>query len=100
MLFAAGFVVVLNLFDAMFTLLYTRSGLATEANPLMDQVLAASPVLFMLAKLSLVSLGVLVLWRLREHRTARFGLVGASAAYTLLLAYHLSGVKHLDKLVG
>ena len=97
---AAGFIIVLNLLDAMFTLVYTRSGLATESNPLMDQVLAASPVLFMLAKLSLVSLGVLVLWRLRDRRAARYGLVGAAGAYTTLLMYHLSGVEHLGRIVG
>lgn len=99
-LLAAGFVVVLNLLDAMFTLVYTRTGLATESNPLMDQVLAASPVLFMMAKLALVSLGVLVLWRLRERRAARFGLLATAGAYTTLLAYHLSGVEHLGRVVG
>lgn len=99
-LLAAGVVVVLNLLDAMFTLVYTRSGLATESNPLMDQVLAASPVLFMLAKLSLVSLGVLVLWRLRERRTARFGLLATATAYMLLLGYHLSAVEHLGRAIG
>jgi hypothetical protein len=100
LLLAAGVIIVLNLLDAMFTLVYTRSGLATEANPLMDQVLAASPVLFMLAKLSLVSLGVLVLWRWRERRTARFGLIGAAGAYAVLLVHHLSGVEHLSRIVG
>jgi hypothetical protein len=99
-LIAAGFVVVLNLLDAMFTLVYTRSGVATESNPLMDQVLSHSPVLFMMAKLALVSLGVLVLWRLRERRAARFGLVATAGAYTTLLAYHLSGVEHLGRIVG
>lgn len=99
-LLAAGFVVVLNLIDAMFTLVYTRSGLATEANPLMDQVLHRSPVLFMLAKLTLVSLGVLVLWRWRERRTARFGLIATCGAYMMLLCHHLSGVEHLSRIVG
>jgi hypothetical protein len=95
MLLAAGFVVVLNLLDAMFTLAYTHAGLATEANPLMEKFLSASPVLFMIAKLALVSMGVLVLWRLRHHRSARFGLVATSAAYVMLLCYHLSAAKHL-----
>ena len=54
----------------------------------------------MLAKLSLVSLGVLVLWRLRERRTARFGLLATASAYTLLLCYHLSGVEHLGRVMG
>ncbi len=92
---AAGFIIVLNLLDAMFTLIYTRSGLATEGNPLMDRVLAASPVLFMVAKLALVSFGVLLLYRLRHRRSARIGLLASSCAYMLLLGYHLSAAKHL-----
>ena len=92
---AGAIVVILNLFDAIFTLLYVRLGHATESNPLMDQMLAASPVLFMVAKLALVSLGVLLLWRLRDHRAARLGLVATGGAYVLLLCYHLSGVERL-----
>lgn len=88
----AGAVVVLNLFDAMFTLFYTHVGMATESNPLMLQVLSASPIVFMLAKLGLVSLGVMLLWRLRHHRTAVAGLVAASGAYVMLVIYHLSAV--------
>jgi len=85
-------VVVLNLLDAIFTILYTHVGMATESNPLMQQVLRASPVVFMLAKLGLVSLGVLLLWRLRHRWTAAAGLVGASTAYVVLVLYHLSAV--------
>ena len=50
-------ILVMNLIDAAFTIGWTSAGLATEANPLLDDVLARSPVLFMLAKLALVSLG-------------------------------------------
>jgi hypothetical protein len=92
---AGSAVVILNLLDAIFTIVYIRLGHATESNPLMDQALSASPVLFMLAKLSLVSLGVLLLWRLRDHRAARIGLLATSSAYLLLLCYHLTGVERL-----
>jgi hypothetical protein len=91
-------VVILNLLDAIFTLIYTRTGLAIESNPLMDRVLGTSPVLFMVAKLCLVSLGVLLLWRLRERRAARVGLVATGAAYVVLLGYHLSAVERLLQL--
>ncbi|MEO8699823.1 MAG: DUF5658 family protein [Kofleriaceae bacterium] len=92
---AGAAVIILNLLDAIFTIIYTRLGLAVESNPLMDKVLVSSPVLFMIAKLGLVSLGVLLLWRLRYHRAARFGLLGTSTAYIALLVYHLSGVERL-----
>jgi hypothetical protein len=95
LLVAGAIVVVMNMLDAIFTILYTRTGAATEANPLMGQMLSASPVLFMIAKLGLVSLGVLLLWRLRHRRTARFGLLATSSAYTMLIFYHLSAVDRL-----
>jgi hypothetical protein len=98
MLGAGAVVVILNLIDAVFTIIYTRTGLAVESNPLMDKVLVASPVLFMVSKLALVSLGVLLLWRLRHHRAARFGLVATSTAYIALIAYHLSSVDRLASL--
>jgi hypothetical protein len=95
-IFGAGAaIVVLNLLDAMFTLIYIQLGHATESNPLMDRVLAHSPVMFMMAKLGLVSLGVALLWRLRAHRAARVGLLATSSAYVALLCYHLSGVDRL-----
>ncbi|HEU0036535.1 MAG TPA: DUF5658 family protein [Kofleriaceae bacterium] len=92
---AGAAVIVLNLLDAIFTIIYTRTGVAVEGNPLMNEVLLSSPVLFMIAKLTLVSLGVLVLWRLRHHRAAAFGLVATSTAYFVLIAYHLSAVEKL-----
>jgi len=87
---AAGIVIVLNLLDAMFTLAYTRAGVAIESNPLMGRMLTAGPLVFMLAKLALVSCGVFVLWRLRHRRSARIGLVAMSATYATLIVYHLS----------
>lgn len=91
----AAAVVVLNLLDAVFTLVYTGVGLAQEANPLLEQVLAESPLHFVLVKLGLVSMGVGLLWRLRHRRTAAVGLVATGAAYSWLLLYHLSAVPQL-----
>ncbi len=92
---AAGAILILNLLDAIFTLAYTGSGLAAEGNPLMDRALAYSPVSFMVVKLSLVSLGVLLLWRLRARRAAGFALIGSAVAYSSLLVYHLSAAHQL-----
>lgn len=91
----ASAIVVLNLLDASFTLAYTTSGLATEANPVMDTALAVGPLAFMVAKLVMVSLAVLFLVRVRHHRAAAVGLVGAGATYTSLLLYHLSAMPAL-----
>jgi Domain of unknown function (DUF5658) len=91
----AASVVVFNLVDAVFTLVYTHLGVAREANPLLEQVLAESPVRFMIIKLGLVSLGVALLWRVRHRRAAVVGLVASGAAYTGLVLYHLSEVPQL-----
>ena len=66
-----------------------------EGNPLMDQALSHGPVWFMLAKLSLVSLSVLLLWRLRHRRFATVGLFSAATTYALICGYHLSNAHHV-----
>ncbi len=90
----AAAVVICNVIDAVFTIIYTDLGLAREANPLLSSALADSPLLFMLIKLALVSMGVLLLWRLRHRRTAAAGLIASGAAYSWLIIYHLSAVPH------
>ena len=92
---AAAAILVFNVIDAVLTLVWTLSGLAVEANPLMEQVLAHSPLGFMATKLALVSLGLLLLWRLRWRRTARYAIVGSALAYAALITYHLNAVPHL-----
>ncbi len=92
---AAATILIINLLDAAFTLFWTLSGLAVEANPLMEHALADSPVRFMVIKLSLVSLGLLLLWRLRWRRLARVAIVGSALAYAALLTYHLNAMHEL-----
>lgn len=88
----ASAIVILNLLDAIFTLAYTNAGIATECNPMMKGPLLASPTLFMIAKLSLVSLCVLLLWRLGPRRLTMVALAGATATYALLIGYHLAAM--------
>lgn len=87
---AACLVIVLNMLDAVWTLTYVRLGAADEGNPLMDQALSWGPLLFMLAKLTLVSLSVLLLWRLRHRRSATVGLFSAAMTYIVIIGYHVS----------
>ena len=75
--------------DALFTLCAVQGGYATEANPLMDVLLSRDPLAFVLLKHLLVSLALVLLWRMRWHRWARLGLWTAAPAYSLLLAYHV-----------
>jgi hypothetical protein len=82
-------VLVLNLLDALFTLLWVRAGLAHEANALMRDLVNEHAVLFVVTKLGLVSLGSLVLWRRRTHAVAVVAIFSAFLAYYLVLLYHL-----------
>jgi hypothetical protein len=88
----ASAILVLNLVDAILTLFLVTAGLAVEANPLMETALSQSPLAFMAAKLSLVSLGILFLYRMRQHRFAAGAIVASVIVYGGVVAYHLSGL--------
>lgn len=88
----AASLLVFNLVDALCTLGVVHVGAATEANPLMDLLLRGGPLTFMVGKLALVSLGVALLWRLRQHRAAVAGLAAATTIYALLCIYHIRSV--------
>lgn len=94
-MYAAGAILILNLLDAIFTIGWVQLGAAEEANPLMALPLASGPLAFMVVKLSLVSLCVALLWRLRARPTAIAALYGGATVYTMLLAYHVSSVQHV-----
>jgi uncharacterized membrane protein len=82
-------VLVLNLLDALFTLVWVRSGLAREANPLIDQLVNEHAVGFVFVKLGLVGLGSWLLWHRRERPAAVIAIVAAFLAYYLILLYHI-----------
>jgi hypothetical protein len=80
---------LLNLLDAIFTLWWVGTGVAVEANALLRDLVVDHPVRFVLAKLGLVSLGSLLLWRLRQHPLAVIAIFGAFFVYYLVLLHHL-----------
>jgi len=90
-------VLVLNLCDALFTLLWVRAGLAREANTLLDELVDEHAVAFVLTKLSLVSLGSWLLWQRRDRPLAVIAIFVAFTLYYLVLVYHVqyaSGLLH------
>ena len=90
-------VLVLNLLDAVFTLLWVGAGLAEEANPLMEELVTGHPVLFTLTKLGLVGAGSWLLWRWRTRPLAVVAIFVAFVSYYAVLAHHLG---YLGILVG
>ena len=97
---AAVAILLLNLLDAMMTIAVVYGDLATEANPLMAAPLDSyGAVGFMIIKLALVSLGVALLWRFRERRTAIFALGSLAGVYVLIALYHVRSAQLLAKLI-
>lgn len=82
-------VVVLNLLDAVFTLWWVRLGLAEEANALLRDLVSERPVMFMLVKLVLVSLGAIFLWLRRRQAFAVIAIFAVFFIYYLVLLHHL-----------
>ena len=82
-------VLVLNLLDAIFTLIWVKAGLARESNPLIADIVSEQPVLFALAKLALVGLGSALLWIHRDRALAVIGIFVAFLAYYLVFLYHI-----------
>jgi len=82
-------VLVLNLVDALMTLWWVRSGLATEANVLLSEFVERHAVVFVVAKLALVSLGTAILWLRRSRPLAVVGIFAAFLVYYGVVLYHL-----------
>jgi len=97
---AVALLLLLNLHDAIITLALVQSGLAVEANPLMDVPLVGGAIWFMFTKIALVSLGVWLLWRYRHRRSAVLALGSATLVYSLVAIYHLKSVSELSRFLA
>jgi hypothetical protein len=91
-LFASMVILATNLLDATLTLCAIEFGDAVEANPLMEVLLSRGVVQFVVVKHLLVSLGLILLWRLRARPLARWGTALILPVYPALVAYELSRV--------
>ena len=89
-------VLVLNLIDAIFTLVWVRYGFAREANLMIDRLVDQNAVGFFAVKLGLVGMGSWLLWQRRDHATAVIAIFIAFLTYYLVLLYH---VQHAATLV-
>lgn len=81
---------LLNLLDGLFTLLFLQLGVAQELNPVMDLAYQAGPGVFIAVKLGVVDLGMILLCLHREYRFARWALSGGALLYAGVVVYHLS----------
>ena len=79
----------LNLLDALLTIVWVRSGVATESNQLMASLLDIGNAPFLTVKLIIGFIATFVLVRFGSKPVARYGLVIALAVYVGLMGMHL-----------
>src|SRR5256885_1580795 len=79
----------LNLLDALLTLIWVRSGVATESNQLMAKLLDIGNMPFLTVKIAIGATAAYVLLRWGNLKLARYGLAIALANYLGLMGIHI-----------
>lgn len=79
---------LLNFFDAVLTVFWVRNGYATEGNHLMATLLDIGDSPFLAVKLAIGAVTALVLWRWKDVKLAKFGLIFTLTIYIGLMAIH------------
>lgn len=86
---------VLNLFDGLFTLFFLQIAVAEELNPLMRAAYEHSPMLFMGSKMLVVNAGLLLLCLHRKMKASRFAIRAGAGVYACINLYHLVLLGHV-----
>lgn len=86
---------MLNLMDGLFTLLFLQLGVAEELNPVMRVAYEQSPLLFMFSKLLIVNAGLCLLCLHRKLRASRLAIRAGAVVYAIIVVYHLAFLAHL-----
>jgi len=82
---------LLSVVDLLVTLAVVRMG-AVELNPIMARLLELGPAPAAVAKVGIVMLATVGLWRLRRHRAALTTAVALVAVYGSLVTFELIGL--------
>jgi len=86
---------LLNVADLALTRYAMWLGFATESNGVMDYFLRAGTLPALLFKVGMISLGALLLWRLRAYRAATFAAVLLTGVFAAVVAYQVFWVLSL-----
>ncbi|MBK25073.1 MAG: hypothetical protein CME70_19400 [Halobacteriovorax sp.] len=87
-----------NIFDAFLTLAWVETGLAHETNPIMAYVLEIGPNVFLTIKISIVTLGLIILWFTKQYAWVRPITLGLLALYSYIVGIHLHFIQYLKLL--
>lgn len=79
----------LNLLDALLTIIWVRSGVATESNQLMASLLDIGNAPFLIVKVAIGAVAAIVIMRWGSKPLARYGLAVALAVYIGLMGIHI-----------
>jgi len=79
----------LNLLDALLTLIWVRSGVASEGNHLMARLLEIGDFSFLAAKIAIGAITAIVLLKWGYLKLAQYGLAVALAVYIGLMGVHI-----------
>lgn len=85
---APALLFLLNLCDGLMTLVWVRSGVATEANALMAELLKIGDWPFLLVKIAMGTFASVVLYIGRDRRLAQYGLTLVLFIYVTLMGLH------------
>jgi hypothetical protein len=80
----------LNLLDAQLTIIWVRTGVATEGNGLMSRLLAAGDAPFFFTKLAVGAVVAFLLYRFSTLTVARRGMRLALTLYLSLMLVHVA----------
>jgi len=80
---------LLNLLDAVLTIIWVRSGVATEGNHMMAKLLDMGDFTFLGVKLAIGTFAAIVLLRWGNRRLAKYGVAVALAVYIGVMGIHL-----------
>ena len=80
---------LLNLLDAILTIIWVRSGVATEGNQIMAHFLDMGDLQFLGIKIAMGTFAAVVLLRWGNRKLARYGVSVALAVYISVMGIHL-----------
>ena len=81
---------LLNLLDAVLTLVWVTNGVAEEGNELMARMLEIGPGAFLGVKIAIGAFAAFVLLRWGNRKVARYGVAVALAVYVSVMAIHFA----------
>ena len=88
-------ILIMNLVDAIATLVWINLGIAEEDNPIMAFVLESDPSVFVIIKTVLVILSILLLWRMRTEMLARILVIPVFLSYVYVMILHASAALNI-----